>query len=99
MPAIPKSALATISSAGTAVQITSTSEIIQAGQQVEIHADINAGLVYIGNSGVSSSNGFLLDDDDHHHLLVSHEAWDISDLWVDATQNNATVSIFWFGEA
>ncbi len=99
MPSIPKSALVNVVSAGTAVQITSTKEIIQAGQVVQFQADINAGIVYLGNSGVSSSNGFLVDSDDHFFPLVSDEPWDISDLWIDATNNNAKGSLFWFGEA
>ena len=98
MPVIPKSTHVVVSSAGTAVQLVTESEIIQAGQEVHFAADINAGAVFLGNSGVSSANGFEVDANHDAFIIKSHAAWDISELWVDASVNNAHAQLFWFGE-
>ena len=75
----------TVATAGTAIQITAQGWNIQA---VTFKAkESNAGSVYIGGPGVSSTNGFELTPGGHHEFVFPTQG-KLSWFYVDADNNN-----------
>ena len=69
----------TVTTAGTAVQLQSTSQTIKS---ITVKAkDGNAGYIYVADSDVSSSNGFILGA----NAGVSLEINDISKIWINSS--------------
>lgn len=79
----------TVDSAGTA-QAIGSSQALNRGVTVKALAG-NAGLVYVGNSGVDSTNGFELAAGE----AVYMETDNVADIFVDAANNDDGVS--WIG--
>lgn len=75
----------TVPTAGTAVQLASSNSI----KTITIRAlSTNTGLIYVGTSLVSSSNGFELSPQE----TVSLDIANISTIWIDASVNGNGVS-------
>lgn len=79
-------AIVNVTTAGTRVQLTATSTPILS---VVIKAKTaNTGTIYVGNSAVSSSNGFVLLAGD----TVSIEIDDLSKIYLDASVNGEGIT-------
>ena len=77
-------AQATVATAGTQIRLSA-----QSAQSITIKAKIaNTGIIYVGNAGVSSSNGFELSAGD----TVSLDINDASDVWINSTVNGEGIS-------
>lgn len=75
----------TVSTAGTRVQLSSSTAI----KTVTIRAySTNTGLIYVGDSSVTSANGFQLSPQE----TVSLDIANLSSIWLDAESNNSGVS-------
>lgn len=83
-----------VATAGTAVQLNGgTSLPIPDGAPIAIRADAgNAGNIYVGDSTVSSSNGFILGAGESVTLHVT----DVTDVSIDA--DNAGEGVSWVVE-
>ena len=72
------------------VSVTSTSQSIisvdNVTRDVLLHAKQG---IYIGNSGVSTSNGYLLDDGDEVRLSLAEG----EDLWAVASSTSGTLHV------
>lgn len=79
-----------VTTAGTAVQLNSgTSLSVPNGSSVAVRADGgNAGNIYVGDSNVSSSNGFVLAAGESVSMPVN----DVSKIHIDADNNGEGVS-------
>lgn len=76
----------TVSTAGTRVQISSTSAPILS---VTIRTDVgNAGNVFVGGSNVSSTTGYIMGPGE----TVSLDIDDLTDLYIDAANDDDSVS-------
>lgn len=84
-----------VASSGTAEAINGGTTItLGPGGKLAIRADSgNAGSIYVGDSGVSSSNGFVLDPGESVSISVA----DVSTIYIDADNNGDGVS--WLVEA
>lgn len=83
----------TVSTAGTRVRISSSSIAIKA---ITIQASSgNSGIIYVGDSSVSSSNGIALSAKDS--VSITPEAPDfelnLSDYYIDAATNGDSVHV------
>lgn len=80
----------TVGTAGTSVQLNSGNTITTAsGGELTIRANTgNAGDVFVGDSDVSSTNGFELGAGETVTLSVA----DVSDIYVDAANNGDGIS-------
>lgn len=77
----------TVTTAGTRVALSSSATALYAG--VMVRADVaNSGVVYLGGSTVSSSNGYKLAAGDAVFVAIS----DLSALSIDASANSQSVS-------
>ena len=75
----------TVTSAGTAVQLASTNAI----KTITIRSfSTNTGLIYVGNSSVSSANGYQLSPQE----TVSLDIANISTIWIDTSVSGSSVS-------
>ena len=75
----------TVTTAGTAEQLASTSTI----KSIAIKAlASNTGIIYVGNSGVDSTNGYELEAGEGITLLID----DPSDIYIDSSVNGEGVS-------
>lgn len=85
----------TVSTSGTAVQLNGgTSQHIPNGAALVVRANGgNAGVIYVGDSSVSSSNGFELAAGESVSLHVD----DVDAVWIDAASGGDGVS--WIVEA
>lgn len=76
----------TVTTAGTAEQLTSTAK---SGYITIARLSSNTGDIYVGDSSVDSSNGFVLDD---NITNVTLEVSDLSSIYIDSSVNGAGVS-------
>jgi len=75
----------TVSTAGTRVQLSSSTAI----KTVTIRSYAsNTGLIYVGDSSVTSANGFQLSPQE----TVSLDIANLSSIWLDAQNNGDGVS-------
>lgn len=75
----------TVTSAGTAEALAGSTSVLS----VTIRAlGTNTGQVYVGNSGVDSTNGFQLDSGD----TVSLDIDDLSDVYIDVDTSTEGVT-------
>jgi len=96
-----KSLKKNVATAGTRVQLSSSA--IYAKKVFIVASTSNAGLIYIGGSDVSSTNGFPLANTapgnrvDLGDLTIggSSEAWDLSQVYVDAANNDEDVFVLY----
>lgn len=89
----------TVSSAGNAVQLSSSS-IFTSSATIQADVD-NSGNIYIGDSSVTSSNGIELKPGDVYEFSGDDirgigEQIDLSDLYVDAATSNDSVRVTYF---
>jgi hypothetical protein len=77
---------ATVVTAGVRVQLGTG--VVNSGILVKA-LSTNTGIVYVGNSTVSSSNGFPLSAD---QVLVLDKVGKLSDIYVDASVNTQKVA-------
>ena len=93
---------ATVTTAGTAVQLSTTSTI---ARRLKVKALAgNTGNVYVGDSDVSSTTGWELDggeeiifDDNTSVPRGSEKEFDLSTTYVDAATNGDKVMFFYIG--
>jgi len=90
-----KSFQKTVAAAGTAEQLTENNGLNM--PTVDIKAlSTNAGLVYVGGSGVTSSNGYELAAGAAVSLEASREERiSLSDIWLDVGTNGEGVSVLY----
>lgn len=75
----------TVPTAGTAVQLSTSVSI----KTVTIRAySTNTGIIYVGDSSVTSANGFQLSPQE----TVSLDIANLSTIWLNASANNDGVS-------
>lgn len=75
-----------VTTAGTAVQLTSNEK---AGYVKITYKDSNSGEIYVGDSNVSSSNGYILNYDNNSVVLSLD---DLSKIYIDSSINGEGVS-------
>ena len=74
-----------VATAGTAVQLATSNAI----KTITIRAfSTNTGLIYVGNSSVSSANGFQLSAQESVSLDIAN----ISTIWLDTSVSGSSVS-------
>lgn len=80
----------TVTTAGTAVQLNGgTTVYVPNGASVAVRADGgNAGSIYVGDSNVSSSNGFVLGASESVSLPVDN----VAAIYIDADNDGEGVS-------
>lgn len=89
----------TVTSAGTRVQISSEKRPVSS---ILFQADpSNTGLIYVGDSTVSSSNGIALGAKDSYEVSGDErpsglDELILSDFWVDASSNSQIVRVQYF---
>ena len=86
-----------------AVTLAGTAEALSASELLVKRAVIkatagNTGNIYVGGSGVDSSNGFVLDGGeelvlDGVSVDGSDQYWDLSNIYIDAGTNADSVSV------
>lgn len=79
-----------VTTAGTSVQLNGgTSLAVPDGAALTVRADgDNAGSIYVGDSSVTSSNGFVMGAGESVSLQVD----DVTDIHIDADNNGEGVS-------
>jgi len=92
----------TVVTAGTPVRLSATS-IIVAGLTVRAEAD-NAGTILLGGSDVSTLFGAKLNAGDviditGPNIRGIEEELDLKDIWIDATDNNCSVTVAYLTRA
>lgn len=86
IPATVTTGKVTVTTAGTRVELIGSTTAIQS---VTVKAlSTNSGTIYVGNSGVSSSNGFQLAAGD----TISLDLVDLSTVYIDASANTQSVT-------
>ena len=101
MPAKMKTlAPVTVTTAETAEQITAL-DIPSTGLIVQANT-VNAGLIYVGDSTVTSSNGMELEAGETFSITAeeigsSNDEIVLSDVWIDAQLDGDGVRIQYFG--
>lgn len=86
IPATVTTGKVTVTTAGTRVEIIGSATPIQSVTIKALAA--NTGAIYVGNSGVTSSNGFALAKGD----TVSLDLVDLSTIWIDCSVNGEGVT-------
>jgi len=78
---------ATVTTAGTRVQLGTNTAL-----SVTVRAKLtNAGIIYLGGSNVSSSNGFDMSPGD----TISLDVGNTNQVWIDAATSGDAVSYAW----
>jgi len=78
----------TVTTAGTRVALASSTAITHSVRIKALHG--NSGWIYVGNSSVSSSNGYVLDAGETIEIQVAN----LSTIYLDASVNGEGVSYF-----
>jgi len=73
---------ATVATAGTRVQLSASSILVDRGVVVKA-LDGNSGKIYVGNSGVTASNGFELGAGQG----ITVDTDNLNDIWIDSSVN------------
>lgn len=81
----------TVTTAGTRVQVTSSSILVR--QATFRPLVTNSGEVYIGDDGVSSSDGFPISPGDSYTLRPHNGVLDLAQIYVDADTSGDKVAI------
>jgi len=81
----------TVTTAGTRVKLSATSVIAY-----NLYIVANNDYIYVGDSGVSSTNGFTLSNKSILNLFAGPV--DLSELYIDADTNGDSVNIVYMSE-
>jgi hypothetical protein len=97
MPLVPDVASITVATAGTEQQVVTSTRMVR---KVTFRARAsNAGKMYVGDSGVTSGNGYELNAGETKDVeLPNDEPFDLSKFWVDAGTNGDKIDAFFMVE-
>lgn len=96
---VPNGITKTVTTAGTRVQVSTTPLWAKGSLKVKAPA-ANAGVVYLGGSGVTAALSFQLAAGDVHELIGADAEiiYNLKDFWVDAATNGDKLSFFYSEE-